>query len=138
LITVLVAGKLIKQPEKRLSQNGNPYLTAAIKTSSDPDVPLVSVVAFDESCCAALGALGKGDDVVISGRGNVTTWPKGDGTTAAGLNVVANVVLTSYGLAQKRKASRELALAGPPALTHPAFRNCGDNDADDEDNGALF
>lgn len=65
MISILASGTLIKQPEARVSRNGNSFVTALVPAGATDETFLVSIAAFDEQVCKALLALNKGDDVSI-------------------------------------------------------------------------
>lgn len=102
-ITALIAGKLIADPDRRMGQSGKPFVLAKVSAHDGDADALVSVVAFGP-IAEQLGALGKGDAVAVTGRARVTTWEGKDGTSKAGLNLVADAVLTPYQVTRKRQA----------------------------------
>lgn len=67
MISILASGTLIKQPEARVSRNGNSFVTALVRAGATDQTFLVSIAAFDEQVCKALLALNKGDDVSTAG-----------------------------------------------------------------------
>ncbi len=104
MLSLLVAGRLVRDPQMRTGKNGKPYTTALIAvpvkavSESDEDRVLVSVIAFGPAA-EALAALAKGDDVSCAGNGRLSSWTK-DGVECHGLAVTVYRVLTAY---QRRK-----------------------------------
>jgi single-stranded DNA-binding protein len=102
---VLALGTLTADPQQRTSGAGKAYVTATLRTPTDEDAVLVSVVAFSDSAKAALLALGKGDSVSVTGRAKLTTWTGKEGEQRQGLSVVADAVLSAYAVGKKRDAT---------------------------------
>lgn len=110
MLSVLLAGRLIRDPATRSDRNGKPYTTALIsvpvevRAENEADRALVSVIAFGDAQ-AALAGLRAGDDVSVAGSAKLTTWTK-EGSEHAGLSVTASRVMTAY---QRRKTQRAQA-----------------------------
>jgi single-stranded DNA-binding protein len=102
---VLALGTLVADPQQRTSSGGKVYVTANLRTPTDEDAVLVSVVAFSDSAKAALLALGKGDSVSVTGRAKLTAWTGKEGEQRQGLSVVADAVLSAYAVGKKRDAT---------------------------------
>ena len=104
MLSVLISGKLVRDPQTRTGKSRKPYTTALVavpvKAMSDGDEErvLVSVIAFGQAA-EALAALAKGDDVSCAGNGRLSSWTK-DGVECHGLAVTVYRVLTAY---QRRK-----------------------------------
>ena len=104
MLSILVSGKLVRDPQQRTGKNGKPFGTGLIavpvKAMSDGDEErvLVSVIAFGPAA-EALAALANGDDVLCAGNGRLSSWTK-DGVECHGLAVTSYRVLTAY---QRRK-----------------------------------
>ncbi|MCC7152858.1 MAG: single-stranded DNA-binding protein, partial [Rubrivivax sp.] len=62
-----------------------------------------SVIAFG-TAGEQLAALAKGDTLAIAGRAKPKAWTDREGSLKAGLDVVAEQVLTAYHLRRKRTA----------------------------------
>lgn len=107
MLSVLVSGKLVRDPQARMGKGGKPFCTALIVasieavTEGDADKVLVSAIAFGKAG-EALAALGKGDTVALVGDARLSSWEK-DGATNHGLAVTAHRVMSSY---QRRKTQR--------------------------------
>ena len=103
-ITALVSGKLLSDPERRTAANGKGFTTARLSTSIGGDESILcSVIAFAE-VAEQLAALGKGDKLALTGRCTPKAWTAKDGTPKAGIDVVADALLTVYHLRRKRAA----------------------------------
>ena len=118
-ITSLIVGKLIADPEARTgSTSGKPFTTARMAAGSDDDSVLCSDIAFG-STGEQLAALSKGDSLAIVGRTKPKAWTGRDGEQKAGLDVVADQLLTAYHLRRKRAAMSGDALAPPAPRSRP-------------------
>ena len=103
-INALITGKLQGQPEQRTSKAGKTFVSAKLRVSNGEDSLFAKVVAFSAEPCRILLALGAGEAIAISGTAKVSAWIDGTGNPKPNLDVVADVVLTSYAL-QKRRAA---------------------------------
>ena len=118
-ITALITGKLIADPERRTSASGKPFTTARLAAATEgDDSALCSLIAFG-TVAEHLAALAKGDTLAIAGRTKPKAWTSKDGELKAGLDVVAEQVLTVYSVRKKRAA-----MAGE-AETQPVARSGG-------------
>jgi single-stranded DNA-binding protein len=103
-ITSLIVGRLIADPERRAGANsGKAFTTARMSAGTDDESVFCSVIAFG-TAGEQLAALSKGDTLAIAGRTKPKAWVK-DGEPKAGLDVVADQVLTVYHLRRKRAAT---------------------------------
>ena len=141
-IEALILGKLHQRAESRTSKNGKPFVTATVRAAAGEDnVLFVRVVAFSETACTALLALGDGDSLALAGTLKPTAWIDKAGDARAGADLVAAQVLTTYGLAKRRTAVRgdsdDGADAGRPsagARRPPSQQHRGDDlDGGDDD-----
>ncbi len=100
MLSILISGKLVRDPQMRTGKNGKPFATALIAVpvetvrEGDEDRVLVSVIVFGPAA-EALAALAKGDDVSCAGNGRLSSWTK-NGVECHGLAVTAYRVLTAY------------------------------------------
>lgn len=128
-VNVLLVGKLHAQPEPRTSKAGKQFVSAKLRVSNGEEVLFAGIVAFSESACAALLALDAGDAVAVSGSATVKAWIDREGQPRPNLDVVADVVLTAYGLGKRRAA---VAVAcGEPRREKREQRDDGFDGADD-------
>lgn len=102
-ITALVTGRLIADPERRTSIAGKAFAAARLAAGTDDDSVLCSVIAFGH-VAEQLAALAKGDSLAITGRTKPKAWTDREGQPRAGLDVVADAVLTVYHVRRKRQA----------------------------------
>ncbi|MFT3816037.1 MAG: single-stranded DNA-binding protein [Rubrivivax sp.] len=110
-ITALITGRLVADPERRTSASGKAFTTARIAASTDDESVLCNVIAFG-SAGEQLAALAKGDTLAITGRTKPKAWTDREGALKAGLDVVADQVLTAYHVRRKRQAMESAAGAG--------------------------
>lgn len=109
-VTALITGKLLADPERRTGANsGKAFTTARMAAGTDDESVFCSVIAFG-TAGEQLAALAKGDTLAITGRTKPNAWVK-DGEPKAGLDIVADQVLTAYHLKRKRAA---MTAGGPP------------------------
>lgn len=101
-ITALIVGKLLADPETRTGSSGKPFTTARLLAGTDDEPCFCSVIAFG-TVAEQLAALAKGDTVAMTGRTRPKAWLK-DGEPKAGLDIVADQLLTAYHLKRKRAA----------------------------------
>ena len=108
MLSVLAAGKLVRDPQARTGKSGKPYTTALVAASvdvvneGDADRVLVSCIAFG-AVGEALAALQKGDDVSFAGSARLSNWTK-EGVECHGLAVTAHRVLSAYARRKTQKA----------------------------------
>lgn len=102
-IDVLITGRLVADPERRAGASGKPFTTARLAAATEDDSVLCSVIAFG-TAGEQLAALAKGDTLAIAGRAKPKAWTDREGSLKAGLDVVAEQVLTAYHLRRKRTA----------------------------------
>ena len=85
------SGELLRDPERKTSSNGNPFVSALLRVDSDT---VVSVTAFDATICDRLAALRKGAPVACSGRLQARPYQDKDGNLRAGLSVVVTELMS--------------------------------------------
>lgn len=106
MIDALIAGKLYGQATQRPSKNGGkPFVTAKVRAAGGGGESIfVNVIAFDDTPCNALMALGEGDSVCLSGALTPKVWTDREGQHHPALDMVAHQVLTAYHVSRKRNA----------------------------------
>ena len=104
MLDALISGKLIKQPELKLSQNNKQYCNFLMAVHvGDPDNIVVSGIAFG-SHAERIAKLGKGDAVSVIGGLKPSEWAdKATGESKHGLSVTVANVLSVYDIKKKRK-----------------------------------
>lgn len=123
-ITALITGRLIADPERRTGASGKAFITARISAGSDDESVLCSLIAFG-TVGEQLAALAKGDTLAITGRTKPKAWTDREGALKAGLDVVADQVLTAYHVRRKR-ATMASGTEGEPAVrSSPVGRSGG-------------
>lgn len=108
MLSVLISGRLVRDPRIGTGRNGKTYTTALISVAVENDDPvLVSAIAFNSNA-QALAALGQGDAVSIAGDAKLSAWTK-DGEERHGLSVTAHRIMTAYARRKTAKAQTEAA-----------------------------
>ncbi len=103
MLTVVAAGNLVRDPERRTSARGKDFATGLLRgASAEADALLVSVIAFNADAVEALLTHAKGDEVAVAGRAGLRSWQGKDGEQN-GLSVVADKVLSAYMVGKRRK-----------------------------------
>ena len=108
MFSVLLSGKLTKDPKPGVGRNGQPYCTASIRVpvqgqkEDEPDFAFASVIAFGEDA-EKLSRLLIGDAVSVAGSARLSQWER-DGKQMTGLNVTVSGILSVY---ERRKRSGE-------------------------------
>jgi single-stranded DNA-binding protein len=102
-ITALITGKLIADPERRTGTSGKTFTTFRLSAATDDDSTFVSGIAFG-AAGEQIAGLDRGDTISVTGRAKPKAWAGKDGEPKAGLDVVADQVLTAYHLKRKRAA----------------------------------
>ncbi|MGC8519262.1 MAG: single-stranded DNA-binding protein [Steroidobacteraceae bacterium] len=135
MIDALIAGRVHKTPQSRVSANGKRFCTAVVRAAArDGDALFVSVIVFSQSACDALLALDDGDSVALAGELQPKIYhPRDGGEPRPSLDLVAHKVLTEYHITRKRNAvngerdepapSRSTADAPAPADADPEFND---------------
>ena len=109
MIALLVTGRLIKQPQVRVSAKGSEYVTALLSVTVENSESIVcQVIAFTDDVVATLSAMGKGDALSLAGTGMPKVWESADGEPKATISIKADAVLTAYQLQKRRKTSERL------------------------------
>jgi len=108
MATVMVTGRLFRQPERKTSAAGKVFTTAKIKEGSGDNVAWWSAVAFGDTA-EALAAMQDGEAVSLSGNLAVETYKANDGETRVSLKVVAEAILS----ARKRRKPKPQSANSP-------------------------
>jgi single-stranded DNA-binding protein len=75
MIDALIQGRLVADPERKLTKAGKDYATARLAVSDrEGGEHLALVTAFDEQAVTALLALAKGDALVAAGEIAIGVW----------------------------------------------------------------
>lgn len=102
--TALVSGRLQRDPERKVSKAGKPYVAATIREGDGETVTWWSVLCFSESAGAELMEMRAGEGVAASGSFRVEPFLK-DGETKLAFTLFADGVLSAR--RRKREKDRE-------------------------------
>lgn len=105
MLTALASGTLVANPVQRETAAAKPYVTAQLRTPTEDDAVIISVIAFDAGTCSALAKLKKGDALSVTGRAKLAKWQGREGERT-GLQMVAERILTLYEVRSKRSATK--------------------------------
>ena len=132
MIEALISGKLHGQPTEKMAKTGKPFVTAKVRVHAGESDVFVNVIAFSDSACAALLALGGGDAVALAGSLTPKAWTDREGIVRPALDLVASQVLTAYHVTRKRRAMEPRAPEQhPPRQAHEALPAGRPDDLDD-------
>ena len=94
MITATVTGNLGKAPESRATQSGKVMASFTVASTAKKDGPTtwVDVVCFDEQADMVCERLQKGDRVVVTGRMDLESFQKRDGSPGFALRMIADEV----------------------------------------------
>jgi single-stranded DNA-binding protein len=117
MIDALTRGRLVADPERKLTKAGKSYATARLSVTDRESEHLVLATAFDDEAVRALLALAKGDALVVAGELSIGVWTPPEGKEPrASLRVLVHRVLTPYAVQRRREAAsgarRDRDLAG--------------------------
>jgi len=104
---VLATGSLIADPQRRESQSGKVFATAALRVVTEDGPALVSLIAFGDQADVLL-SYHHGTAIAVSGRAKLTEWTGKDGKQCHGLSAVAEQ-LASAAAARRANAERRRA-----------------------------
>lgn len=113
---VLISGTLFREPERRTSKAGKPFVTSTIKVKDGDTLQFWRVIAFTEGVRAELTRLTDGDALSVQGALKTETYEK-DGETKLSLTVLADHVL-----ALRQPRSRREQISSGTADGRPASR----------------
>ena len=92
--TVLVSGKIFRQPERKTSKNGKEFTIATVKETQGETAIWWKVLAFGDSA-DELASLGDGEAVSVSGLLKVEPYSK-NGETKIGFSVLADRLISAH------------------------------------------
>ena len=102
--SVLVSGKLWREPERKLTKAGKPYASATIRDGQGDDATWWRLLAFSEAGCAELLGLHDGDGLAVGGAFKAELYDGRDGARIS-LTVVADRVISAK--RQQRERAKE-------------------------------
>jgi len=91
-ILSMVSGSLHKDPEKKSTKAGAPFVCCTVKHLDGGHAQFVRVVAFDPDAAAELAGLARGDGLTVSGRLEAEAYQKDDAPARVSLSIVAERV----------------------------------------------
>jgi hypothetical protein len=105
MLEALIGGKLIKQPDIKISHNNYQYCNFLLSVHiGEPESIIVSGIAFG-SIAERISKLGKGDAVSVIGALKPREWQdKTTFETKHGLSITVADMLSVYDINKKRKA----------------------------------
>lgn len=90
MMSLLVAGRLVRDPEQKTSKNGKTYVQALLLVSAGDAEILVTVMAFDSDLQALLNGLKKGDNCSACGSGSIRAYFDKEEQPAVGITLMVN------------------------------------------------
>ena len=106
MLNSLASGQIVRAPKAGTSASGTRWANALMRCSTGTDregaalTAFVSIAAFGENA-DQLAKLAQGDAISVTGPLKQTEYVK-DGQTRHGLEIIANGILTTYQVRQKR------------------------------------
>lgn len=103
MLDVLATGYLVKPPELRTGQSGNPFcrFLMAVHPHGEPESILVSGLAFND-VGLQIGRLCVRDPIAVIGTLKPAEWVDKDGVIRTGLNMMATGMLSPYAIKKRR------------------------------------
>jgi hypothetical protein len=117
MIDVLIRGRLVANPDRKLTKTGKDYATARLSvTDREGGEHLALLTAFDDGAVRALLSLGRGDALVVAGELSIGVWAPEGKEPRPSLRALVHRVLTPYAVQRRREAAsgarRDRDLAG--------------------------
>ena len=137
MFSVLLSGKLTKDPKPGVGRNGQPYCTASVRVpvqgqkEDEPDFAFASVIAFGEDA-EKLSRLLIGDAVSVAGSARLSQWER-DGKQMTGLNVTVSGILSVYDRRKRSVEPERQSDDRDPSLSYGRLVNPGRNQPAEED-----
>jgi single-stranded DNA-binding protein len=120
MIDVLIRGRLVADPERKLTKAGRGYATARLSaTDREGGEHLVLLTVFDDGAVRALLALAKGDTLAVAGELSAGVWTPEGGEPRPSLRVLVHRVLTPYAVQRRREAASGARREGCPKIGYP-------------------
>ena len=122
--SVLVSGKLFRDPERKMSKSLRPFVSATVKDGDGDGVIFWKLLVFSEIISETLMALHAGDAVAVAGSFKVELYEKG-GVQRLGYTLFVDGVLAARQPRRERRPRRQaeqVEAAGPvppPIMTAP-------------------
>ena len=112
---VSLIGRLVRDPELRYTQQGNPVCTFAVANNQGQDnVSFLDIVVWNKQAETANQYLGKGRRVAVSGRINQRRWQDQNGQNRTKIEIIANVVQFLDSMGQGSEGFNNDGFSPPP------------------------
>jgi single-stranded DNA-binding protein len=106
MIDVLIRGRLVADPERKLTKAGKDYAIARLSVADrEGGEHWALLTAFDDGAARALLALGKGDTLVVAGELSIGVWTPEGKEPRPSLRVLVHQVLTPHAVQRRREAA---------------------------------
>jgi hypothetical protein len=93
--TALIAGTLLRAPERRTSSTGKPYVLARLREGRGPEATWWTLFCYTDEGRDVLLRLSTGDSIAASGNFSVACYEK-DGETRLNFTLYAQRVLSAH------------------------------------------
>lgn len=127
--TVLVSGKLFRDPERKVSSAGKPYASVTIKDVNGDDVTWWKLLTFSEPAIEELLSLRDGDGIAASGSFRADVYDRGAGPKV-GFTLFAERLISTRRekreRAQERQDRQRQRSSNKPAPRQPLHRELND------------
>jgi Single-stranded DNA-binding protein len=107
MLSALASGQIVRAPKHGTSASGTRWANATMRCSTGTDregaalTAFITIAAFNDQA-DQLAKLGQGDAVSVSGALKQTHYTTDAGELRHGLEIVANGILTTYQVRQRR------------------------------------
>jgi single-stranded DNA-binding protein len=106
VIDVLIQGRLMADPERKLTKAGRAYAIARLSvTDREGGEHVALLTAFSDEAVAALLALSRGDACAVAGELSVQVWTPEGREPRPSLRLLVHRVLTAYAVQRTRRAA---------------------------------
>ena len=124
--TVLISGKLFRDPEAKTSRANKPYAFATVKIGQGDDAQWWRVMAFGDADREELLALRNGDAVSVSGTLKVELYTPNGGEPRVSLSVLADRLISARRAKREKTADARAERQAEPRRLVPADRHYDD------------
>jgi single-stranded DNA-binding protein len=109
----LISGSLFRNPERKTSKAGKPYVTATVKAAAGNESEFWRLIVFSESAQAELMRLADGDKLSAQGSMKIEFYRSNDGSEKLSRTLMVDGVLALKPAPREKKPKPEPAAAGP-------------------------
>jgi single-stranded DNA-binding protein len=107
--SVLISGKLFRDPERKMSRAMKPYVAATLRDGEGDAAQWWKLIVFSETACEDLLALSDGDAIAVSGAFKAEVYEQ-SGTTRLSLTCFVDRIISAH---RPKKAKTERRLTAP-------------------------